>query len=188
MKKFAALSLAFILALSLSVASAETYTAGNYYTIDYPDTLTLDNTSYTANNTEDSIWLFMLVGEDYLIDAALDKVDGYEGVSLFSASQDDRQTYVDDTLEAYADYEATLVDTLTLSSGVPLYLFSMNDSDGPYYYAETIVKGISLNFCYYYTDASATPDATLLSNFETVLQTFTPVTSATTEDATVSTD
>ncbi|HNW87029.1 MAG TPA: hypothetical protein PLP25_06510 [Candidatus Limiplasma sp.] len=186
MKKIAALSLALLLALSLTVASAQTYTAGSYYTIDYPDTLTLDDTSYTDENTADNTWLYMLEGEDYLIDASISTASGYEGFSLYSASDADRQAYVDDTLDAYADDNAALVDTLTVGN-IPFYIFSMEDSDGPYYYAETLANGASINFCCYYSDAGATPDEALLKDLETVLGTFKPVSSgAVTSSASVS--
>ena len=185
MKKLAALSLALLMALSLTAASAQTYMAGNYYTIDYPDTLTLDDTSYTDENTEDNTWLYMLEGDSYLIDASISTASGYEGFSLYNASEADRQSYVDDTLDAYADDNATLADTLTVGD-VPFYIFSMEDSDGAYYYAETLANGASINFCCYYNDAGATPDETLLKNLEAVLATFKPASAANTPS--VSTD
>lgn len=185
MKKLAAFSLALLMALSLTAASAQTYMAGNYYTIDYPDTLTLDDTSYTDENTEDNTWLYMLEGDSYLIDASISTASGYEGFSLYNASEADRQSYVDDTLDAYADDNATLVDTLTVGN-VPFYIFSMEDSDGPYYYAETLANGASINFCCYYNDANATPDEALLKNLEAVLTTFKPASAGNTTS--VSTD
>ena len=175
MKKWVALSLAMMMALSLTVASAQTYQAGSYYTITYPDTLTLDDTSYTEDNTADNSWLFMLVGDNWLIDASINTVSDYAGVSLYSASDADRQAYVDDTLDAYADENATLVDTLTLAGNIPFYVYSMEDSDGAYYYAETIANGASINFCAYYDDAAAVLDDALLTNLTDVLTTFTPV-------------
>lgn len=172
MRKLAALSLALLLTLSLTVASAQTYTAGTYYTIDYPDTLTLDDTSYTDENTEDYTWLFMLSADDYLIDASISPADGYEGFSLYNASDADRQAYVDDTLDTYADDKAALVETLTVDGDIPFYIFSMEDSDGVYYYAETLANGASINFACYYNDASTPLDDTLLGNLKTVLTTF----------------
>ncbi|NLI22923.1 MAG: hypothetical protein GX418_15420 [Clostridiales bacterium] len=172
MKKLAALSLALLLALSLTAATAETYAAGSYYTIDYPETLTLDNTSYTDESSADYEWLFMLTGEDYLIDASLSPVSDYEGFSLYSATEDEKQAYVEDTLSAYSDESAVLTDTLTTGEGVPFYIFTMEDSDGVYLYAETIANGQSVNFCCYYNDGSAAPDDTLLGYLRTVLETF----------------
>lgn len=172
MKKLAALSLSLLLTLSLTVAFAATYTAGNAYTIDYPDTLTLDNTTYTDESTSDYTWLFMLSNDDYLIDASISPATGYEGFSLYNASDADKQAYVDDTLDAYSDANAVLVDTLTVDGDIPFYVFSMDDSDGVYYYAETLANGNSINFTCYYDDGNAALDATLLGNFEAVLNTF----------------
>jgi len=177
MKKIAALALTLMLVLSLSLtaAAAETYTAGSYYTIEYPDdTLTLDDTSYTEDSTEDSTWLFMLEGDDYLIDASIGKLDGYEGVSLYSASDEDKAAYVADTLEDFADESPALADTLNTASGVPFYIYSLESSDGAYYYAETIANGVSVNFCCYYNDTELPLDADLLAAFESILSTFQP--------------
>lgn len=174
MKRLLCLTLALLLSLSLTAAAqAERYTAGTYYTIEYPDSLTLDDTSYTDENSEDYTWLFLLQGDDYLIDASLSPADGYEGVSLFSQDEADRQAYVDQTLEDYSAYGIALVDTLTVEN-VPFYLFSLDEGDGPYYYAETIANGVSILFTCYYNDAETALDAALLSDFETVLKTFRP--------------
>lgn len=187
MKKLAALSLALLMTLGMTIASAETYTAGSAYTIDYPDTLTLDNTSYTDESTTDYTWLFMLSNDDYLIDASISPATGYEGFSLYNASDADKQAYLDDTLEAYADDNIVLVDTLTVDTDIPFYVFSMEDSDGVYYYAETLANGNSLNFSCYYNDGEATLDDTLLANFEAVLTTFRrPETTTSATDATAS--
>lgn len=177
MKKLAALALALLMALSLTSAFAQTYTAINYYTIDYDENdLTLDDTSYTSENTADSQWLFMLSNDEYIIDASIDAVDGYEGFSLFSASQADRDSFVSDTLDSFSDENAALVKTVELSGGIPFYIFSMDNSDGPYYYAETIANGNSVNFCCYYVDASAALDDALLAHLVELLNTFKPVT------------
>lgn len=176
MRKLAALTLTLLLVLSLGLtaAVAETYTAGSYYTIEYPDTLTLDNTSYTDESTEESTWLFMLEGDDYLIDAAIGAVEGYEGVSLYSATDEVRETYVADTLDAFSDENPALADTLETASGVPFYIYSMEGSDGAYYFAETIANGVSVNFYCYYHDSELPLDSDLLTAFEDVLSTFKP--------------
>lgn len=174
MKKLIALTLALLLTFSLTAAFAQTYTAGQYYTIDYNDDLTLDNTSYTSENTSDNLWLFMLYNDDYLIDAGLSAAEGYEGVSLYAADQDVRDAYVKETLESFADDNIQLVDELTTVSGFPFYLYSMEDSDGAYYYAETIANGSCVSFCCYYHDANAPLDDTLLQHLSEMLITLRP--------------
>ena len=174
MKRLAALTLALLMALGVACASAETYTAGSFYTLDYPEELTLDNETYTADTTEDYIWLFMLNG-DYVIDAALTPAEGYEGVNLYEANEDERQTYLDDTLDAFANDSAEYVDVLTSTGGYPFYIFTMDSDDGPYYYAETLIQGTSVNFCCYYDDETAGLDQDLLDSFMATLSTVRPV-------------
>ena len=169
MKKLAALSLALLLALGITAATAETYTAPGFYTITYPDGLTLDNTSYTDENSEDEVWLFLLSNEEYMLDAYITKLDEYANVSLYSATDEQREAYVEDTLDDYADYNPELVETVTTDEGIPFYVFSMQESDGAYYYAETITNGMSVNFYAYYVDASLPLDDALLSNLHDVL-------------------
>ena len=84
---------------------------------------------------------------------------------------------VDHRRRLVADDQAELVQSLELDSGIPFYIFSMEDSDGPYYYAETIANGSSLNFCCYYADTNVLDDA-LLGKLITLLKTFKPVTGA----------
>lgn len=183
MKRLAALALALLLALSAASAVAQTYTAGQFYTLDYPDDLTLDNETYTEDTTEDYIWLFLLSG-DITIDAALTPAEGYEGVNLYEATEEQRQAYLDDMLDLYADDSAAYVDTLTSVGGYPFYIYSMEDSeDGPYYYAETLIQGTSVNFCCYYNDESAGLDQDLLDSFMTVLATVRPVDEADSQGA-----
>ena len=169
MKKLAALSLALLFALGMTAAAAETYTAQGFYTIEYPEGLTLDNTSYTDESNDDNVWLYLLTNDDYMIDAYITKLDEYTGFSLYSATVSERENYVTDTLDDYADYAASLVETVTTAEGIPSYVYSMQESDGAYYYAETISNGMSVNFCCYYNDAALPLDDTLLGNLHDVL-------------------
>jgi len=169
MKKLVALSLALLLALGMTAAMAETYTAPGFYTITYPDELTLDNTSYADENSEDEIWLFLLSNDDYMLDAYITKLDEYANVSLYSATDAQREAYVADTLDDYADYQAQLVETVTTEEGVPFYVFSMQESDGAYYFAQTIANGMGVDFYAYYEDASLPLDDALLTNLHNVL-------------------
>ena len=180
MKKLVALTLAAMLAFSLSAACAATYTAGQYYTLDYPDGMTLDDASYTADTTDDYIWLYMLYDGTMVVDAALEPATGYEGVSLYEASQTERDAYVQDTLDAYADVNAVYVDEVTSVSGYPFYIYSMEDSDGLYYRAETLIDGTSVNLCAYYRDATVALDEALLNTLMEVLITVRPVDEAAT--------
>ena len=175
MKKLAAGLLALLMTLTLTLATAETYSAGSYYTIDYPDTLTLDDATYTDELTDDSRWLYLLYDENYLIDATLEHVTGYEGESLYNADQDERDAYVADTLAAYADDDIALVREITTVSGFPFYIYSREGTDGAFYFAETIANGTSVNFTAYYADAGRALDDDLLEALTEVLITLRPV-------------
>jgi len=174
MKKLIAVLLSLSMLLTLSAAAAASYTAGDYYTVDYPETMTVDDESYTDENTEDDLWLFMLVGDDYLIDAGLTTVEVYEGFSLYNATDAQKADYIAEALETFADSNPSLVDIVDSQSDIPFYIYSLEDSDGMYYYAETISNGVSVYFCCYYYDAETLPDATLLRNLESVLTSFRP--------------
>ena len=90
MKKGAFVLLALSLILCVAAASAQPYAAGAYYSIDYPDSFTLDNASYTDQSTEENQWLFMLTGNDCLIDAAATTVEDYKGFTLADATSTEK--------------------------------------------------------------------------------------------------
>ncbi|MCE5344413.1 MAG: hypothetical protein LLF96_12645 [Eubacteriales bacterium] len=184
MKKWIAVLLVMTLVLALaSTAAAATYTSGDYYTIEYSDSLLLDDTSHTDESTEDNQWLFTLTGEDYLIDAALTKVEEFAGFSHYSATDAQKADYIAEVMSTFADSNPSLVDVVDTTGGIPFYIFSLEDSDGMYYYAETITNGVSVNFCCYYYDADTLPDTMLLYNLESMLRTFQPVISQTDDNA-----
>lgn len=175
MKKIVALTLAALLVFSIGFAFAATYTAGKYYTMDYDaHAFWLDNTSNTEENTDDYKWLYMLYDDNMVIDAVLVPAYGYEGVNLYEADEDEREAYVAETLESFAEYNAVYVDALTSVSGYPFYIFSMEDEDGPYYFGETIIGGTSVNLNCYYSDKTAEPDDALLEALEELLITIRP--------------
>ena len=182
MKKLLAALLVSAFALGAS-AGAETYAAGGYYTIDYPDSMVLDNTAYTDDSTEDTQWLFLLSGDDYLIDAALTSVPDYAGFTLSAATDAEKADYIAEVINTFADSSPSLMTIVNSQSGVPFYVFSFTDDQGGYYYAETIADGMSVNFCCYYFEASTPPDTELMTNLINVLSTYRPMAAESTEDA-----
>jgi FlaG/FlaF family flagellin (archaellin) len=183
MKKRMAVLLMLALVFTLTAAAAQTYTSGNYYTIVYPDSLQMDDTSHTDESSENNQWLFTLSGDDYLIDAALTSVEEFANFSHYSATDAEKANYLSEVLSTFADSNPSLVDVVETADGIPFYIFSLEDSDGVYYYAETITNGISVNFCCYYYDATIPPDTMLLYNLESVLRSFTPVVEQTEDSA-----
>jgi hypothetical protein len=183
MKKRIALTLLALLLCTAALASAGTYSAGAYYTLDYDDGYTLDDTTYTGDTNAEYIWLFMLFDAQITIDAALEPATGYEGVNLYEMNEAEREAYVADTMEVFADSNAAYVDDVTSVSGYPFYIFSMDDGDGAYYYAETLIEGTSVNLLAYYRDDTATLDAALLTALEEVLITIRPADDVSVEKA-----
>jgi hypothetical protein len=140
-----------------------------------PDSMVLDDTAYAGDSTEDMLWLFLLSGENYLIDAALTSVPEYAGFTLSTATDAQKAEYIAEVMDSFADSGPSLMTIMDSQSGVPFYVFSLTDDQGSYYYAETIADGVSVNFCCYYFDASIAPDTELLANLKNVLNTYRPM-------------
>lgn len=176
MKKKMAILLALALVFALSTAAADAYLVAGYYTIEYPDTLQLDSETYSLDNTEDDIWVYLLENDDYIIDAYLTATGIYEDFSLTGADESGIAEYLEEAMTSFDEQNPSLADVFTANSGTVFYIYSMSDSTGPYLFAETIEDGISINFICYYFDATAEADAALLEALETVLVTYVPVT------------
>lgn len=175
MKKWLAALLSLSMVLSLAAAGADSYTAGDHYTIEYPDTMVLDDTAYADGNTQNNEWLFMLTGEGFLIDAYLTTLENYApDFSLSAAGDAGIKEYLDEAAEAFSDRNPVLTATVTTDGGIPFYIFRLTDADGPYLYAETIANGVSVNFICYYVDGVTEPDGALRGALEALLYTFTP--------------
>lgn len=177
MKKLLAALLALALCLPAAGALAATHTVPGLYTIQYDDALTLDTTSYLDENTADYTWLYMLICDEYAIDAEMRKLAGYEGFSLYNASEDERAEYLSATLDMLGDYGGELVATMDATASgaaIPFYVYRAQDEDGAYYMAETIAQGHSLAMYCYYMDARQPVDDTLLQALKSVLETFSP--------------
>jgi hypothetical protein len=173
MKKTIAILLSlFMLLAACATAFAATYTAGDYYTITYPDDLTLDDTSYTDENTEDSLWLFELKNDTLLIDAYWNELEDYADFSLSNADESDKQLYLTEVGNTFADYNPEWVSAVTAESGLVFYVFQMEDSEGVYLYAEAIENGVSANFvCYYF---NGEPDDALVQTLGEILYAVVP--------------
>lgn len=170
------LCLILVLCLSIGTSLAAEYTANGLFTITYDDTLALDDATYAADNTENARWLFMLSKDNAIIDAqvALEDED-YANFSMSSATEEERQAYVDYFLDSYADMDAKLITSLAVSEqSIPFYLYTITDEDGLYYFAETVEKGYSIGFYAYYEDETPS-DGALLEMLEGVLYSFQPL-------------
>jgi hypothetical protein len=175
MKKFIAVLLSLSMALALAAAGADTYTVDAHYTVEYPDTMALDDTAHADESTQNNVWLFMLEGEGFLIDAYLTTLENYDpDFSLSAAGEAGIQAYLDEVTEAFSDRSPEAAGSVITDGGIPFYIFRLTDADGPYLYAETIENGVGVNFICYYVDGVTEPDEALLGTLEALLQTFTP--------------
>ena len=153
-------------------AAAASYTAGEYYTVTYPDTMRLDDTTYVDENTQDYQWLFTLTGSGVMIDAYWSVMDEYQDFSLSHAGNAQRLAYLNDVAATFADEDPQLVETVASQGGLQFYVFLMTDLQGSYYYAEVIENGVCASFLCYY--AYGDPDAALLETLETLLRSVGP--------------
>ncbi len=173
MKRLLAMACALLMIVSASGALAAEYTAGNYYKITYPDTMTLDDEKYDDESDDAYQWLFILDGDGMVIDATIQTASGYEGdFSLYSAGDEEKEAYIDEVMDSFSNSNPTYLTTVEAGS-VPFFVFLMEDTDGPFYYAETIAAGSSLNlYCYY--SGNTEPDEALMTRLTDVLESFDP--------------
>lgn len=177
MKKLLAVLLCTLFCLASSWALAADYTAPGLFTITYDDTAyKLDNNSYLSERTDGEFtWLFLLYGDDTIIDVEANHLMDFQGLTFLTASEEERQAYVDYFLDLYAEEDAELVASLTSAKDeIPFYVFSMQDEDGLYYQAETVVKGYSLDFYAYHEYLD--PDDALLEDLKALVESFVPET------------
>lgn len=179
MKKFLALLLCVLMCAASCSALAVEYNANNIFTVTYDEnTYAIDNSSYLEENTSEYIWLFMLYNEgaDAVVDVAMEALPEFAGLSLFSATAEERNGYVEATLDIFSDAGIKLLDTITVSDlQIPFYIYSLEDENGAYITAETVVNGWAINFSTYHMATSEADDA-LLNVLEEVVTTFQPVT------------
>ena len=191
MKKLVSLVLALMLSLSVAYASDLVVTTGaeqaatlskhtvpGLYSVSYDATaFSLDNQSFLDENNDDYTWLFMLTGDEYEFDADMTKLEGYDGLSLFSATDEQKSAYLQDTLDALSDYEASLATTVEAIAGnvtIPFYVYSCVNDEGPYLLAETVAQGYALDFYTYYLDGDRAVDDALQQSLRDLLLTFEP--------------
>ena len=159
-------------------ALAAQYNAGGIFTIEYNEAdWAIDNFTYSGDTTEDYTWLFLLYKEsaDASIDVAMERVPEFEGLSLFSAGAVQRADYLASTLDAFQDLDMKYLTTITVSEWeIPFYVYTMEDEQGQFLYAETIVNGCSINFHVCHSRSEERSDA-LLPALEEILTTFSPL-------------
>ena len=175
MKKLVSTLLALALCLSLGAACAAEYTVPGLCTITYDDTvLTMDNETYVDENTDAYHWCFLLYNDLYSIDMDMEQLEAYEGLSLFSATDEEKEAYKTALME---DMDAAFLSVLEVPVGsfvIPFYIFSSENEEGPYLMAETVTQGTAIDFYAYYNDATLPVDDALTEALTTLVATFKP--------------
>lgn len=149
MKKrlFRFLSLIFALLLCLPAQAAE-YRPNGVFRIEYDETkFTLDDTTYKADSTATYQWLFLLHDENNVLDVSTETIKEYEGVTLYTADDAVLRRYQQDVLDAFSDKNAVFVTQRIVSElRIPFFIFRMQDEEGTYYLAETVINGQVFDF------------------------------------------
>lgn len=178
-QKLISLLLCLVLCIAVYTAAAVEYNAGNVFTITYDENAyAFDNTAYLEENTREYIWMFMLyqLENDVVVDVSMEMVPEFADLSLLSATSAERSAYVAATLDSYSDAGIKLVDTITVSDlDIPFYVYTMEDENGDYLTAETIVGGWAINFSSYHMKTAKADDA-LMHVLEEIVGSFVPVT------------
>ena len=173
MKTHRLLMMVLLLLLLTPHALAGEFTAAGLFTVTYDDSLTMDDVSYQYETTDLYRWFFVLYGDDFVIDANTEWMELFDGVSLHTATQEERDAYLQDMADYYP--EASYLQTITAThSGIPFYVFRFESDEGPFLLAETVVNGYAIDFYAYYYDESQAPDDALMEALTALLQTFTP--------------
>lgn len=170
--------LALLLAALMYCLSAQAadYTADGLFTVSYDETrFTLDRTSYTIDCTATYKWLFLLHDGSNVIDVSTETIPEYAGFSLHTADDAVLSLYQQDVLSAFADQNAVFVSRRTVSAlQVPFYIFRLQDEEGTYYLAETVLNGVVIDFLCYPAAMNAV-DETHLDLLCRLLDTFVPL-------------
>lgn len=173
-KKGMALLAALALMFTLTSALAADYSVSGLFSITYDDSVfTLDDTSCQSQNTNTYRWLFLLSASEHLVDVSTELIEGYESLTLATATEDERQAYLNDTLDSFSEDSATYLEMVEVN-GTPFYMYQMEDGEGPYLLAETIVNGCSIDFFAYYDNAEHSADEALMAMLTELLSTFEP--------------
>ncbi len=172
MKKFVSLLLILVFCFGFTAAQAADYMANALFTITYDDAVyTLDDTSYVEENTEDVKWLFSLSSDKIMVDCNLDTIEGLEQKDFLTASDQQKQDYIDGIYDYFADENPELVAILTTSKeSIPFFVFSLEDDEGTYYTADTLMNGAFIGFDVYYAEGNA--DDALLDELTLLVQSF----------------
>ncbi len=163
--------LLFILCLP---ALASTYTAQGRFSFAYPDHWTHDDLSYTSDSTRDYTWLVDVSGDHMYMVVSIEKIDGWDGFSLFSASAAEASDYKRDLLGDLKAYGGQYVDTwYEASERIPFMILKLTQDGVEYLEAVTIAGGNEIRFSLS-PDGGAIDEA-VTARLKAVVASFVPV-------------
>lgn len=167
-----ALLATLLLTFFLTGAFAADYGVSGMFTITYDDSVfKLDDTSYQSKSTDTYRWLFLLTSTDYLVEVSTEQLE--RSLNLATATAEERQVYLDDMLSSFDEDSATYLEMVD-ANGTPFYVYQLEDAEGPYLLAETVVSGHAIDFYAYYDDAARSADEALMTVLTELLSTFAP--------------
>ena len=169
MKHRIALLLLLCLMLAVAPVLAESYTVTGLYTITVPEGFTLDNRTYF----DEDGWLFMLTSDTALVEAWRDRTPYYDNLTMINPSPEDMSRFQSIFEDDFQDMSPSYVETVTTPDGVTFLIYTLKDTIGSYYNAETAFSGYGISFNVSYLD-NATPDNALLLILKDLLQTLRP--------------
>ena len=153
MKKTAFLLALLLAAVFILPADAATYEADGLFRLRYDETAyTLDDQTYAyESETGASRWFFVLYNDEMTFDMSLLRMENDAGLTLSTAAEDRKQTYLDELLDWYQDEDASLLETVEAG----------DNEFGPYLMAETVIDGNAIDLQAYYNDSSLAADERL---------------------------
>ena len=164
MKKTAFLLALLLAAVFILPADAATYEADGLFRLRYDETAyTLDDQTYAyESETGASRWFFVLYNDEMTFDMSLLRMENDAGLTLSTAAEDRKQTYLDELLDWYQDEDASVLETVEAGDGqTPFWVLGLRNEFGPYLMAETVIDGNAIDLQAYYNDSSLAADERL---------------------------
>ena len=151
MKRLFGAVLILVLVLSLSCALGElgqTFET-KHYTLSIPDGWTVDKDDLNSKPGSWELGYAYAPEDDAMcIRATLDFYDSWDGISLWSADEDEMNEYRQAMMEDYAQYAPVLIDILYVGR-IPFFVMRLTDDGEVFYWAETMTNGYVVGLeCY----------------------------------------
>lgn len=148
MKRTAFLWALLLAAVFILPADAATYEAEGLFRLRYDEAAyTLDDQTYAyESETGASRWFFVLYNDEMTFDMSLLRMENDAGVTLSTAAEERRQSYLNELLDWYQDEDASFLETVEAGDGqTPFWVLGLRNEFGPYLMAETVIDGNAID-------------------------------------------